>query len=154
MENKILVAINFNNSFKKKLTNVQKKIETNFLRKAPVKWTRQENLFLYLGYTEKFEKVIKSHKPFSISFNQVDFCNKMIWIFGEENKILKNLQNEFEISNFIPHITLGRLQMMQFNKINKDEIPQINDEILIDLRTKVKSIEFIKNNSLLKNIQL
>ena len=45
-----------------------------------------------------------------------------------------------------------------FNKINPEEIPQINNEILIDLKIRVNSIDIMhsnfKNYTLLKNFKL
>lgn len=171
MANKrIFIAINFNEGFKKELLSIQKKIDTSFLDANPIKWTKKDNLHLTLLFVgspnnlenifNKIQEIAKKYKPFSINFKEVNysFNNKMVWVLGEKNKTLTSLSNDLGNKNFIPHITLGRISTFNFNKINPEEIPQINNEILIDLKIKVNSIDIMhsnfKNYTLLKNFKL
>ncbi len=167
---RVFIAINFNEGFKKELLSIQREIDTSFSDTNPIKWTKKDNLhltLLFVGFTNnlenifnKIQKITKKYKPFSINFNEVNYSlnNKMVWVLGEKNKTLTSLSNDLGNKNFIPHITLGRISTFNFNKINPEEIPQINNEILIDLKIKVNSIDIMhsnfKNYTLLKNFKL
>lgn len=167
---RVFIAINFNEGFKKELLSIQREIDTSFSDTNPIKWTKKDNLHLTLLFVgspnnlenifNKIQEIAKKYKPFSINFNEVNYSlnNKMVWVLGEKNKTLTSLSNDLGNKNFIPHITLGRISTFNFNKINPEEIPQINNEILIDLKIKVNSIDIMhsnfKNYTLLKNFKL
>lgn len=169
---RIFVAINFNNNFKENLISIQNKINACFLDTNPIKWTKKENLHLtlfFIGYIydrdlmdvfNETEKVVQNYNDFSINFNEIDFFprkgrnKKMVWVFGENNQILNQLQEDLKTKllggnnytkGFIPHITLGRISTFDFKKINPEEIPQINDEIFIDSEIRVSSIDIMES---------
>lgn len=169
---RIFIAINFNRSFKENLISIQNKINANFLDINPIKWTRKENLHLtlfFVGYVydsdlmdvfSETEKVVQNYDDFSINFNEVDFFprkernKKMVWVIGENNQILNQLQEDLKTKllgsnnytkGFIPHITLGRISTFDFKKINSEEVPQINDEIFIDSEIRVSSVDIMES---------
>ncbi|MDD4358747.1 MAG: RNA 2',3'-cyclic phosphodiesterase [Candidatus Pacebacteria bacterium] len=184
---KIFVAINFDEPIKNELVSCQNKIDYLFLENNPIKWTKKQNLHVtvfFIGYVydtdlvdifNGVEESAKKYKPFSLTFNQVDFMpkdsKKMIWVFGEKNETLESLRQDIkknilsterEVERFTSHITLARINQFQFRKINEEEIPNINDEILIDFNTEVESIDIMESElkkggaeyTILKSIKL
>jgi 2'-5' RNA ligase len=79
---------------------------------------------------------------------------KMIWVEAEKNKELESLQKELddnlplekekENRKYSPHITLGRLKLWEFNKLELEERPQVQEEI--SLSFPVKSIEIMESD--------
>ena len=185
---RIFIAVNFNELIKEKLVKIQNKIDYLFLDNNPIKWTKKENLHVtvfFIGYVydtdlleifDQIENAVKGYEPFMLKFNEIDFMpkeenKKMVWVFGEKNQILESirqkikqniLSTEKETEAFTPHITMGRINQFQFRKINKEEIPNINDEILIDFETIVDSIDIMESElkkggaeyTILKSIKL
>ncbi|HOI59841.1 MAG TPA: RNA 2',3'-cyclic phosphodiesterase [Candidatus Pacearchaeota archaeon] len=185
---RIFIAVNFNELIKEKLVKIQNKIDFLFLDNNPIKWTKKENLHVtvfFIGYVydtdlleifDQIENAVKGYEPFMLKFNEIDFMpkeenKKMVWVFGEKNQILESIrqkikQNILSTENkteaFTPHITMGRINQFQFRKINKEEIPNINDEILIDFETIVDSIDIMESElkkggaeyTILKSIKL
>lgn len=185
---RVFVAINFNESIKEKLVKIQNKIDCLFLDNNPIKWTKKDNLHVtvfFVGYVydddlleifDQIENAIKDYRSFLLKFNEIDFMpreenKKMIWAFGEENKTLdsirqkikKNiLSTEKETEFFIPHITMGRINQFQFKRIEKEEIPNISDEMLFDIETVVDSVDIMESElkkggaeyTILKSIKL
>lgn len=169
---RIFVAINFDEDIKQELVRIQNKIDNSFLENNPIKWTKKQNLHVtvfFIGYVydtdfieifNQIEKVAQRHEPFLLQFNEIDFMprkgdsKKMIWVFGEQNAALESLKQDIkqsildtekETETFTPHITLARINQSQFKKIDQEEIPNINDEILIDFNTKVYSIDIVES---------
>ena len=167
---RVFIAVNFGNRAKEEMARLQNKIENSFNDACPIKWTRKENLHItvfFIGYVydddlisilDQVENVVRDFKPFRMKFNEVDFMprekhRKMVWVFGEKNETLENLRQkikkvilstEKETESFLPHITLGRIVQWQFKKIEEEEIPNINDN-LVDFETNVESIEIMES---------
>lgn len=167
---RVFIAVNFGNRAKEEMVRLQNKIENSFNDACPIKWTRKENLHItvfFIGYVydddlisilDQVENVVRDFKPFRMKFNEVDFMprekhRKMVWVFGEKNEALENLRQkikkvilstEKETESFLPHITLGRIVQWQFKKIEEEEIPNINDN-LVDFETNVESIEIMES---------
>ena len=167
---RVFIAVNFGNRAKEEMVRLQNKIKNSFNDACPIKWTRKENLHItvfFIGYVydddlisilDQVENVVRDFKPFRMKFNEVDFMprekhRKMVWVFGEKNETLENLRQkikkvilstEKETESFLPHITLGRIVQWQFKKIEEEEIPNINDN-LVDFETNVESIEIMES---------
>ena len=146
MRHRIFIAINLPEDVKKKLADYQLKWP-----ELPARWTKKENLHItleFLGETtdEELLEILKNtketaekHKPFSVNFKKIIYgpprgVPRMIWATGEKIK-------EF---NFSPHITLARLKTWEFNKMEPEEKPEINEEI--NLTFEVNSIEVMESD--------
>jgi len=81
---------------------------------------------------------------------------RMVWAIGRKSPELAKLKNDLEKSlfenvqaqdndnyGFSPHITLGRLKTWQLKQMEKEEIPEINEEI--SLSFPVESIEVMES---------
>lgn len=81
---------------------------------------------------------------------------RMIWVEGEKSKELaslkadvqkvligSNVKFEQEDRVFSPHITLGRIKTFQWNQIEPEERPEVNQDI--NLEFEVTSIEVMEN---------
>ena len=173
MRRRVFVAINLPDKVKKQLSSFQLKWQ-----ELPCRWTKKENLHItleFLGYLTDEELVelcqktrqIASEKPaFTIKLTRICYgptdkkparslsaqrssrrsprlsrggAPRMLWVVGDKIK-------EFGIT---PHITLGRLKMLQFRKMEPEERPEINEDI--DLSFEVNSIEVMESR--LKNSQ-
>jgi 2'-5' RNA ligase len=170
MLHRIFIAINLPEAIKTKLVSFQKKWPT-----LPIRWVKPENLhitLLFLGNlddnqlfeTIKISKeVAKRHKPFLIVLKRICYGPtekkppRMVWIEGELNQQLANLQKDLEDSIFQhplykykenearayhPHITLGRLKMWEFRRL--EDRPEIEEDI--DLKFEVNSFEVMESH--------
>jgi len=171
MEKRIFTAINFDERTKQELVNLQNRIDGLFGDTNPMNWTKAHNLHImifFIGYipNDDLSNVINSvgeavynHERFSLNFNNILFfpkkneSKKMIWVEGDENKHLSKLHQDIkqktlslkeETQKIIPHITLGRITAWQFKKLEKEEIPQLENE-LIDLTINVDSIDVVES---------
>ncbi len=165
---RIFIAINLPEDIRKKLAGYQEKWP-----ELPAKWTKKYNIHItlvFLGYvsTEELPGILESVKEVSArnnSFliNLVRVCygpeNKMpprmIWAIGEKSEELGKLQNDLEDSlvdktgiekenrGYIPHLTLARIKAWEFNRIEPEEIPQVDQDI--NLSFGVNSIEIMES---------
>lgn len=113
----------------------------------------------------------KRHTPFSIDINKITYGPdarrpKMIWAIGEKSNELTALQKDVEKTlgqgsdpstsldsardkslragkKFSPHLTLARLKTFELQRMEVEEIPQINEEI--SLSFPVNSIEVMES---------
>jgi len=181
MQHRIFIAINFPDEIKRELSDFQSKWP-----ELPVRWTKPENLHItlvFLGYLsdEELPEVLKitkevasKHKQFSINLNKIFYGPpkkppRMVWVEGEKNIELGNLQKDLEKSllssedflsaealakaeakedvsenrPYSPHITLGRIKTWEFRQIEPEERPEINEDI--SLSFEVNSIEVMKS---------
>ena len=113
------------------------------------------------------KEIAAHHEPFMLKLHKIIYGPpapqsdsgqakppKMLWVEGEESEELHNLQKELENSlpvekekenrKYAPHITLGRLKPWEFNKIEPEERPQVNEEI--SLAFEVKSIDIMESD--------
>lgn len=163
---RIFIAINLPEKIKKNLANQQ-------LRWAelPCRWTKEDSLHItlaFLGYLNDEElvelcRIAKEaalrHEPFMVNLKKIIYGPdekraKMVWVEGDNSREISELQKDLkdalpvekekENRIYAPHITLGRLKQWEFNKIEPEERPQINEEISLDF--EVKSIDIMESD--------
>ena len=169
---RIFLAINVAEKIKRRLENYQKEIESsfNFLdHESPIRWTRINNLHItlvFLGdvFTQNLAEVIqaarkgaKAQNLFELKLNRICLAplNKsprMIWLAGEKNQQLETIKNSLEkellgssSGPLSPHITLGKIRQWQWKQIDPEEMPQIDQEISLDIL--VDSIDIVESES-------
>lgn len=146
MRRRVFVAINLPESVKKELSSFQFKWP-----ELPCRWVKKENLHItleFLGYLtdeelvelcQKTREIAAKKKPLTIHLNKISYGpidkkpQRMVWAIGDKIK-------EFGIT---PHITLGRLRMWEFRKMEPEERPEINEGI--DIKFEVSSIEVMES---------
>jgi RNA 2',3'-cyclic 3'-phosphodiesterase len=166
MIRRIFIAINLPEK-------IRKNLETQQLRWAdlPCKWTREENLHITLAFLGNLndeellelcqivKEIATRHEPFNINLKKIIYGPderraRMIWVEGENSNELSELQRDLESAlpvekekenrKYAPHITLGRLKQWEFNKLELEERPQVNENI--SLNFEAKSIEIMESN--------
>lgn len=153
---RVFIAINLPENIKRSLAPFQKRWP-----EIPVRWTRPENLHItleFLGYVkdEELVEILKNtqeialrHSVFDINLNKICYGppNKpprMIWAVGEESKELSSLKKDLgDDQKFVPHITLGRLRKWEWQRLDSEDRPEINENI--DLQFTVNSIELMES---------
>lgn len=116
---------------------------------------------------KKTESVCKNHSGFEIKLSKIVFGPtgkkpaKMIWAVGDKNENLSKLANDLEkalfsginqnMEKYLPkkkekifssHVTLARLKQFQMNRIEPDEIPEIDEDI--NFNFEVNSVEIME----------
>ena len=132
MRRRIFIAINLPDSIKKNLVNFQFKWP-----ELPCRWTKKENMHItleFLGYLtdeelfelcQKTKKIAAKREPFIVRLTKICYGPtdkkpaKMVWAVGDKIKEL----------GITPHITLGRLRMWEFRRMEPEERPEINQDI-------------------------
>jgi 2'-5' RNA ligase len=163
--NRIFIAINLPSEIKQELISYQRKWQD-----LPVRWTKKENLHLtliFLGYIaddelleilEKTRKIVKSHQSFLMYFNKIylgppDKTPRMFWVEGQKSEELFLLKKELEEEmgeaqskrggrGFRLHITLGRIKMIEWQRLQKK--PKVEEDISITV--PVNSIEVMESH--------
>lgn len=169
MRHRIFIAINLPENIKNKLSQSEGKwleLPCRWTKKENLHIT-----LVFLGYISdeelvEFCKIAKEvalkQEPFLINLNKIMYGppNKpprMVWAEGEKSEELGKLQRELENSisglsrelkeekgrGYAPHITLGRLKQWEFQKIEPEERPEINEDV--SLNFEVKSIEVMES---------
>src|SRR3989344_9021545 len=148
---RIFIAINLPEGIKTKLMEYKNKWPELLASPTggPARWTTKENLHLtlaFLGNTSDRElaevcallkKVGEKHDPFSLAFTKIAYGPdakrpQMIWAIGEKSAELLALQKDVASTlertglPFSPHLTLARLKSFEFQRIEPEEIPEIN----------------------------
>ncbi|MFA5431635.1 MAG: RNA 2',3'-cyclic phosphodiesterase [Candidatus Paceibacterota bacterium] len=173
MQKRIFISINLPENIKNKLVAYQEEMARSFINSndfCPIKWTKKYNLhitLLFIGYVEleelvplieRIEKVATNHGSFavdlkSISYGPKENIPKMIWVTGNNSQQLGSLQTDLEEemlsikkleTSFIPHITLGKINQWQFNRINIEERLDVFKDI--SLSFAVNSIDIMETN--------
>ncbi len=116
------------------------------------------------------KEVASRHEPFMISLKKIIYGPphqskhgagqasnqppRMVWVEGGSSNELAELQKDLETNlpvekekenrKYAPHITLGRLKQWEFNKIEPEERPQINEDI--SLTFEAKSIDVMESD--------
>ena len=145
---RVFIAINLPDEAKEKLLAYKTKWP-----EVPARWTTPENLHLslaFLGNTsdqelkevcESMQEVGERHKPFSININRIVYGPdakrpRMIWAVGERSPQLLALQKDVEKTleqesdqTFSPHLTLARLKAFELQRMEAEELPEVNEEI-------------------------
>jgi len=134
----------------------------------PVRWTKLGNIHItlvFLGYIADEEvvevcKAVKEtasrHSSFSVNLFKICYGPtdkkppRMIWAIGEKSEGFTALKNDLdkalassEKREFSPHITLGRIRKWEWQRIEPEERPEIEQEI--DLSFPVDSIELMES---------
>lgn len=156
MRHRIFIAINLPEKVKKQLVDYQSKwleLPCRWTKKENLHIT-----LMFLGYISDEElleilritrEVAQKHEPFPI--NLIKICYgppkkippRMIWAEGEKSEELGKLQNNLENSllassakgveseprPYAPHITLGRIKAWEFQKIEPEERPEVQETI-------------------------
>jgi len=135
---------------------------------GPIRWTKQDNIHItlaFLGYIADEElvevcKVVKEavskHSSFSINLFKICYGPtdkkppRMVWVIGEKSEEFASLKEDLDKSlaisekrQFSPHITLGRIRKWEWQRIEPEERPEVDEEI--DLRFLVNSIEIMES---------
>ncbi|MFH1180937.1 MAG: RNA 2',3'-cyclic phosphodiesterase [bacterium] len=165
MRHRIFIAINLPEKIKKELAGYENK-----WLELPCRWTKTENLHItlaFLGYLTDEEMLevlkitrnaLKEREPFSISLNKICYGPaeeksgrpRMVWAKGEKTEALADLQDNLvkaleseENRGFSFHLTLGRLKQWEFQKMELEERPEINEDI--NLNFEVNSVEVMES---------
>lgn len=170
---RIFISINLPENTKKKLLDYGKKWqnlpaiwtkEHNLhITLAFLGYVREENIPDILNKTKE---AAEGKDGFEINLTKICYGppNKlpprMVWAEGEKSKELAELQASLEkylfssqnmekylpqkeVKPFSPHITLARIKQMAFKSMEKEEIPEINEDI--KLTFSVSSIEIMES---------
>jgi len=170
MRHRIFIAINLPEDIRKELIFYQSRwpeLPIKWTKKENLHIT-----LVFLGYlsNEELLEVYKAakeaaleSKPFSVNLNRICYGPprkippRMIWVEGEKSKeftLLKNNLEKFLIGSdkirfssenrsFSPHITLGRIKVWEWRKIEPEERPEIEEEIALDF--EVSSVEVMES---------
>ncbi|MCX6764756.1 MAG: RNA 2',3'-cyclic phosphodiesterase [Candidatus Nealsonbacteria bacterium] len=169
MKHRVFIAINLPEKIKKTLMDYQER-----WRDLPVRWVRANSLHLTLAFLgdigdqglglvcQGLKDIVKKYSPFFINLTQIDYDLKeekmprLVWIIGEKSENLSLLKKDLddflnktvgflpESRDFLPHITLGRINKWQWNKIEPDERPEIKEDFFYDF--EVNSIEVMESH--------
>jgi 2'-5' RNA ligase len=162
-KHRIFTAIRLPEKIKKELLSYKKKWPD-----LPARWVSENNVHItlnFLGYVadeelkdilEAVEDVSRKHSAFYVKMNKICYGPekktppKMVWAKGERSDELAGLKNDldkaldnYENRGFSPHITLARIRVWDFKKMDQEDIPQIEEDI--DLEFEVKSIELMES---------
>ncbi|MGB2762012.1 MAG: RNA 2',3'-cyclic phosphodiesterase [Minisyncoccales bacterium] len=169
MMKRIFIAINLPENIKRELLSYQDKWPN--LPIKWVKSDNLHITLIFLGNLNNQEileinKTVKEiavrHQSFSINLNRICYGPpkkippRMVWVAGERIKELTDLKNDLEKSLidsginftsenrvFSPHITLGRIRVWEWRRIEPEETPEIDEEISLDF--PVNSIEIMES---------
>lgn len=158
MVKRIFLAVNLPKEAKSELLGYQNKWP-----ELPAHWSGPENLhvtLVFLGNTseeeiEEIKRIVRKtasrHSPFSFSLSKVVYGPsekqaRMVWATGESKKLLslqKDLNDALARSldlSFTPekrpfslHLTLARFREWEFQKIEPEERPEVNEEISLEV---------------------
>jgi 2'-5' RNA ligase len=165
---RIFIAINLPDGIKEYLVSFREKWP-----ELPARWTKKENLHLTLVFLgnisdEELLKVCQivrgsasRSKHFPIRLTKIIYGPprtlppRMVWVQGELSETLAALQDDLERSlakelrfstenrAFSPHITLARIHTWSWRRFDREERPEINEEI--DLSFEVTSLEIMES---------
>ena len=159
---RLFVAVNLPEETKDILVEYQEKY-----KEVPGTWTKKENLHITLVFygnasdkeLEEIKKVVKEvvslHKSFAVKLSKIAYgpspsMARMIWTAGDTPKELVTIQKELataldrsEKRPYSLHITLARLREWEFQRIDPEERPTINEEINIEI--PCNSIEIMES---------
>lgn len=159
---RIFIAINLPESVKDQLLAYREKWQ-----EIPARWTTKENLHLtlaFLGNTsdqelakvcDAMKQVGSRHKPFALTINRIVYGPdakrpRMIWGKIRRSPELFTIQEDIasllsysEKQPFAPHLTLARLKTFELQRMELEELPEVNEEI--SLSFQVESIEIMES---------
>lgn len=165
MKHRVFTAINLPEDIKARLFEYQSKWP-----EIPCRWTKKDNLHItlnFLGYLQDEEllEIIKIVReiaskcdPFFINLRSIIYgppgkTPRMIWAKGEESEDLDKLQKDLMKSldalspefsrKFVPHLTLARIKQWEFQKMETEERPEVNEKI--NLNFEASSVEIMES---------
>ena len=170
MLKRVFIAINLPENLKKKLLEFQQKFKE--LPAKWVKKENLHLTLIFLGYLKDFHlekvkeitnKVSKEFSPFSVFLKRACFGPpkifppRLVWVELEKNENLENLVKKLqnllkenkipfviEEREFLPHITLARIKKWEFQRMEPEERPKINE--ILKESFEVKSIEIMESH--------
>ena len=171
MNHRVFIAVSLPENIKKKLLSCQK--ELNGLPARWAKEDNLHITLIFLGYLKDEEvlqvsqitqDIVQKESPFSIKLKKILYGPpektppRMIWVLGEKSKPLADLKNNLEKElldtdglssirtegrEFSPHITLGRIKQWEWQRLDPEEMPEIEKDI--SLSFEVQSIELMES---------
>jgi 2'-5' RNA ligase len=170
MQHRVFIAINLPEKVKSKLADFQVKwpdLPCRWTSRENLHIT-----LMFLGYLsdeemmkvcEETRQAVSKHEPFSLTLKKIVYGPpkksppRMVWVEGEKSIELGKLQKDLEdalLSSptgqiqkesrpYSPHITLGRIRMWDFRRLEPETRPEIAEEI--DLTFEVDSIEVMES---------
>ena len=169
MLHRVFIAVNLPESVKTELLSYQEKWK-DIPCKWTVKENLHIAL-MFLGNTsdkelQKISKILHEvaarHSPFSVELSHIVYGPsakdpRMVWVIGEELKELLMLQKDLsdalrrdsvptlgtESLRFTLHLTLARLNELEFRRIDPAERPDVEEEISVSF--PVRSIEIMES---------
>lgn len=163
---RLFIAVNLPEETRNRLAEYQEKY-----KELPGTWTKKENLHITLQFlgnvsekeleiiTEKIASVGEKHSPFEGMFQSIVYGPtrkrpSMIWVMAEKTPPLILLQKDIrkavsqmfdlEKSPFTPHLTLARLRQFEFQRLEPEEWPLIEEDI--SLSFPVRSFDIMESN--------
>ena len=167
MKSRVFIVINFPEEIKNKLLEYPQKWP-----ELPARWLKKDNLHItlvFLGYirdeelievSRAIKETASQNSPFLINLTKICYAPpskpaRLIWVEGEKSKELHALKKSLEklllekISfsaerrEYNPHVTLGRIKLWEFRKIEPEERPEIEE--YLSLKFEVNSIEIMES---------
>jgi len=170
---RIFIAINLPEGVKKSLAS---RIE-RWKESVPARWMKKENLHImveFIGNCSDQEvldvinitkDVARNHSEFFLKLSKIVYGPdkkippKMIWVVGDISKELGSLKNDLdeelgisESKGMVPHITLGRIKKWDWQRMDPEERPEIDEDLNLDF--EVNSIEVMEDDAILESIPL
>ena len=163
---RIFIAIELPDSTRKELCAFNE-----IWSELPVRWTGEQNLHVTLEFLgnvneetlkeviDRVSKIGERNSKVEIHIEKIAYgppkeIPRYIWAYITPSDNLMNLSRELNLTEFIPHITLARIDKMEFNRM---ETPIINEYIDIVFPVSAISIMESKKGSdytALKRIEL
>src|SRR3989344_292497 len=165
---RLFFALNIPQNLKEELTSWQKKYQD-----LPMRWTKPNNLHLtvlFIGWIkrEQLKDIIEGAKAVAASFPSFpirftgtnygppDAPKRMAWLYGMPSLDLAKLKRALELEmtrrnipftqelrEFIPHITLGRIDEDEWRKKISKETPHITQAL--DRTIYITSLDLMKS---------
>jgi len=170
MLKRVFVAINLPEEIKEKLLKFQEtfsELPAKWIKKESLHLT-----LVFLGYLkdfhlEKVKEIVKKlgegFSPFFVSLKRVCYGPsrisppRLVWVELEKNENLENLVKKLqeklkenkipfvvEEREFLPHITLARIKKWEFQRMEPEGRPSINEAIRDSF--EIKSIEIMESH--------
>ncbi len=170
MRHRIFIAINLPKEIKEKLESFQEKwpeLPVRWTKKENLHITlifsgslSDEELLRIINTTKE---IAQRNNSFVVNLNKISYGPpkkmppRMVWAIGERSPEFTSLRDDLEKSlmssegvrfssekrAFSPHITLGRMRVWEFQRIEPEERPEVDEEI--NLNFQVESIEVMES---------
>lgn len=168
LKKRIFLSIFIPSQIKEELVNIKESYKS-----LPIKWTNNDNLHItlfFIGFLseekinilkEEIKRVTLNYNQFFIYLEDISYYPKKrekseyVWVNIKKTKeliklngdikkiLLKNNIKIFEEKEFLPHITLAKINKTKWRNIDLEEIPMIEENI--NTKFKVDKIEIIES---------